>query len=57
MNIGCGTDIIEIDRIKSSIENVGEAFIKRVFTDKEIVYCESKKMQKYQHYAGRFDAK
>ena len=57
MNIGCGTDIIEIDRIKSSIENVGEAFIKRVFTDKEIVYCESKKMQKYQHYAVRFSAK
>ena len=57
MNIGCGTDIIEIDRIKNSIENIGEAFKKRVFTDKEIEYCESKKMQKYQHYAGRFAAK
>lgn len=28
MNISCGTDIIEIDRIKESIENVGEKFLK-----------------------------
>lgn len=57
MNITCGTDIIEIERIKESIENIGEKFLKRVFTDKEIEYCESKKTQKYQHYAGRFAAK
>ena len=57
MNISCGVDIIEIDRIKESIENIGEKFLKRVFTDKEIEYCESKKSQKYQHYAGRFAAK
>ena len=57
MNITCGTDIIEIERIKENIENIGEKFLKRVFTDKEIEYCESKKVQKYQHYAGRFAAK
>ena len=57
MNITCGTDIIEIERIKESIENIGEKFLKRVFTDKEIEYCESKKAQKYQNYAGRFAAK
>lgn len=57
MNITCGTDIIEIERIKENIENIGEKFLKRVFTDKEIEYCESKKAQKYQHYAGRFAAK
>lgn len=57
MNISCGIDIIEIDRIKDSIENIGERFIEKVFTDKEIEYCESKKIQKYQHYAGRFAAK
>ena len=57
MNITCGNDIIEIERVKESIENIGEKFLKRVFTDKEIEYCESKKAQKYQHYAGRFAAK
>lgn len=57
MKVTCGTDIIEIERIKDSIEDLGENFIKRVFTDKEIAYCESRKNQKYQHYAGRFAAK
>lgn len=57
MKITCGVDIIEIDRIRDSIEDIGEKFLKRVFTDREIEYCESKKCQKYQHYAGRFAAK
>lgn len=57
MKITCGVDIIEIERIRDSIENLGEKFLKRVFTDKEIEYCESKKGQKYQHYAARFAAK
>lgn len=57
MFVTCGVDIIEIDRIKSSIEELGEHFLNRVYTRKEIEYCESKKTQKYQHYAARFAAK
>ena len=59
MNVKCGIDIIEIKRIKQNIENekTGKAFLQRVFTSKEIEYCESKKKQKYQHYAARFAAK
>lgn len=57
MKVTCGTDIIEIDRIKNSIEELGDKFLDRVFTKKEIDYCESKKNQKYQHYAARFAAK
>ena len=57
MEFTCGTDIIEIDRIKESIETLGEKFLNRVYTKKEIEYCESKKTQKYQHYAARFAAK
>ena len=44
-------------RIQQSIEDLGEDFIKRVYTDKEIKYCESKKANKYQHYAARFAVK
>ena len=55
--INCGMDIIEIERIKEDIEKMQEKFLNRVFTDKEIEYCESRKVQKYQHYAGRFAAK
>ncbi len=57
MKINCGTDIIEIDRIKDSVENIGDSFLSRVYTKNEIQYCESKKVQKYQHYAARFAAK
>ena len=57
MNISSGTDIIEIERIKKSIESTNGRFIKEIYTEKEIEYCESKKRQKYQHYAARFSAK
>ena len=57
MKIRTGIDIIEIDRIKQSIEETDGKFCERVYTQKEIEYCESKKMQKYQHYAARFAAK
>ena len=57
MKIKCGTDIIEISRIKKSIDDLGDNFINKIFTPKEIEYCESKGMQKYQHYAVRFAAK
>lgn len=57
MNISCGTDIIEISRIKQSIESHEENFKTNIFTENEVKYCESHKLQKYQHYAARFAAK
>lgn len=57
MKITCGTDIIEIERIKESIEQLKDKFLERIYTENEIKYCESKKEQKYQHYAARFAAK
>ena len=57
MKITCGTDIIEIERIKESIESMQDIFLNKIFTDNEINYCESKKNMKYQHYAVRFAAK
>lgn len=57
MDAECGVDIIEINRIKESIENIGPRFINRIFTLNEIEYCESKNQMKFQHYAARFAAK
>ena len=57
MRVRTGTDIIEISRVKESIESTNEKFCERVYTEKEREYCENKKMQKYQHYAVRFSAK
>lgn len=57
MKISCGTDIIEIERVKQAIEKTGTKFINEIYTPKEIAYCESKKNAKYEHYAARFAAK
>ena len=57
MKVKCGIDIVEIDRIKDSIEKLGDKFLNKIFTDEEIKYCESKGKQKYQHYAARFAVK
>ena len=57
LEITCGIDIIEIDRIKKCIEPLDDKFRERVYTEKEIRYCESKNKQKYQHYAARFAGK
>ena len=57
MKVLTGTDIIEINRIQESIEDLGKAFQNKIYTENEIAYCESKKNMKYQHYAGRFAAK
>lgn len=57
MNLKIGNDIIETERIKKILLKYPEKFKRRVFTDKEIEYCESKGENKYQSYAARFAAK
>ena len=52
-----GTDIIEVSRIEKLIKEKGNKFLNRIYTKNEIDYCESKGLNKYQHYAGRFAAK
>ena len=56
MIFGIGIDIIEIERIKKSHEQYGEAFLNKIFTPSEIKYSLSKK-NLYQHLAARFAAK
>lgn len=53
---GVGIDIIEVSRIKMSIEDYGSPFTDRIFTPDEIEYC-SDKPNPFQHYAARFAAK
>ena len=56
MVIGLGIDIIEIARVKKSIDRYGDSFLNKVFTENEISYCNSK-FNKYQHFAARFATK
>ena len=53
---GIGIDVVEVDRIQSSIGEFGEQFLNRIFTHKEQEYCESQK-NKELSYAARFAAK
>lgn len=54
MIIGIGTDIAEVPRIAKSIEN--NSFKEKVFSKKEISYCETK-ANKAESFAARFAAK
>ena len=57
MNIyGIGIDLVNINRIKNSIHKNGKAFKNKIFSKKEIIYCE-KKNNPYPFYAKRFAAK
>lgn len=56
MVIGIGIDIIEIDRIKKSIDTFGDSFLNKIYTKTELDYCLAKH-NKYQHFAARFAAK
>lgn len=57
MIIKTGIDIIEVKRIKESINLYGEKFLNRIYTKNEILYCENKNVKKYESYAVRFAAK
>ncbi len=54
--LGLGTDIVEIVRIGEMIERHGALFLERVYTKKEVAYCQ-KRASSYQHFAGRWAAK
>ena len=56
MIVGLGLDIAEIDRIEEAIARHGEPFLNRLFTPREIEYCERFR-NKFERYAGRFAAK
>jgi holo-[acyl-carrier protein] synthase len=57
MSVCCGTDMVEVERIKKAIETHGERFLSKIFTNSEIEYCERKKSNKWLSFAARFAAK
>lgn len=57
MQIKIGNDIISTTRIEELYKKYGSKFLRKVFTEAEIEYCESKNINKYQSYAARFAAK
>ena len=56
MIFGTGIDSIEVERIKNAIETYGEQFLKRIYSEEEVAYC-NWKPNSYEHFAARFAAK
>ena len=57
MNYYCGTDIIEVARVKKAVLST-PGFKEKVFTPLEIEYADKKSdVTRFVHYAGRFAAK
>ncbi len=57
MNITTGVDIIEVSRVGKILNQLENNFKNRVYTKKEIEYCEKSKVNMYERYAVRFAAK
>lgn len=59
MIVSVGVDLAQVERIQKALEDprIGKRFRERVFTAKEIQYCEKKRRGRYESYAGRFAAK
>src|SRR5437660_6299023 len=53
VNIAVGIDIIEVERVRKVYEHHGERFLKRVYTEREILQCRGK----VPRLAGRFAVK
>lgn len=53
---GIGIDVVEVERIASSMAEFGERFAARIFTAGERAYCDAQKRPEL-HYAARFAAK
>ena len=54
--LGIGNDIIEIERIRESMDTHGQRFLSKLFTTKEQDYCLAHQ-DPVPHIAGRFAAK
>jgi holo-[acyl-carrier protein] synthase len=54
--VGIGTDIVECLRVGRMIEQHGELFLNRIYTPREIRFCQSRK-RAMEQFAARWAAK
>jgi len=56
MPLGLGIDIIEVERIRQSLEKFGDRFVRRILREEEIAYCRAQR-DAAPFVAARFAAK
>ncbi len=57
MIVGTGIDLVEVARVRRSIERYGDRFLERIYTPLEIAYCRRKRYTAAESFAARFAAK
>ena len=53
---GIGVDIVDVKRMKAALDAQGTALMQKMYTEREVAYCKSKK-NSHEHFAARFAAK
>jgi len=51
-----GTDIVNVERIKKLLNDNGEKFINKVYTENELQYCNANS-EPHIHFSGKYAAK
>jgi holo-[acyl-carrier protein] synthase len=54
MIFGIGTDLVEVSRVEKILQKWGDKFLKKVYSQNEIEYCQKKAFPSI-HYAARFE--
>jgi holo-[acyl-carrier protein] synthase len=56
-SVVAGIDLVQIREVAQSLERLGEAYVRRIFTEDEIAYCSSQPPLAPARFAARFAAK
>jgi holo-[acyl-carrier protein] synthase len=52
-----GIDLVQISQVATSLHQIGDAYVNRIFTPAEIAYCSANPIVAPSRYAARFAAK
>lgn len=52
-----GNDLIAVEEVRGSIMEFGDRYLHRVFTEREIAYCQTSETSFVERFAARFAAK
>jgi holo-[acyl-carrier protein] synthase len=56
-SVRVGIDLVKIAEVAESLEHLGDAYAKRIFTEEEIAFCSTHPPLAPSRYAARFAAK
>ena len=55
--LGCGIDIVELQKFRRAVTRGGQPFLRRIFTKQEKAYARARRRTMLLHLAARFAAK